>query len=432
MKKQLRLLTYILATLMTLSGCKMKVEEQKVPEFSKPTTSTESQIEDAIDETIEQEQLPSKPVEIIPETKPQEIPTEPEVIPTVPEITEPVVEGLTVVKPTTTVNVRVNSSVNSLKIGSLDINETAIRILSLENGWDLVKINDRLGYINNSYLQETDETIEQENNYVLKNDIVLTTTTLNFRTEPTTSSKIIEELPENTELQVIAQVNDEWLLVRYNGNLGYVYSSYTNSLLEKLNETYPDLNIQELSPQKIVYSNTTLNIRNGNSTDYDQIGQLEKFESIRVLGEYEDWYLIMTNDYNFGFVSKEYTKDLTEDFIIVDKSEQQLYFYNGNDLYFTTPVTTGKDSTPSDTGLFKIYAKQTNRYLTDGKTYNSWVGYWMPYNGGEGLHDANWRTVFGTESYHTGGSHGCINLPPELADDIYNNASVGTKVLVHK
>lgn len=432
MKKQLRLLTYILATLMTLSGCKMKVEEQKVPEFSKPTTSTESQIKDAIDETIEQEQLPSIPVETIPETKPQEIPTEPEVIPTVPEITEPVVEGLAVVKPTTTVNVRVNSSVNSLKIGSLDINETAIRILSLENGWDLVKINDRLGYINNSYLQETDETIEQENNYILKNDIVLTTTTLNFRTEPTTSSKIIEELPENTELQVIAQVNDEWLLVRYNGNLGYVYSSYTNSLLEKLNETYPDLNIQELSPQKIVYSNTTLNIRNGNSTDYDQIGQLEKFESIRVLGEYEDWYLIMTNDYNFGFVSKEYTKDLTEDFIIVDKSEQQLYFYNGNDLYFTTPVTTGKDSTPSDTGLFKIYAKQTNRYLTDGKTYNSWVGYWMPYNGGEGLHDANWRTVFGTESYHTGGSHGCINLPPELADDIYNNASVGTKVLVHK
>jgi len=432
MKKQLRLLTYILATLMTLSGCKMKVEEQKVPEFSKPTTSTESQIKDAIDETIEQEQLPSIPVETIPETKPQEIPTEPEVIPTVPEITEPVVEGLAVVKPTTTVNVRVNSSVNSLKIGSLDINDTAIRILSLENGWDLVKINDRLGYINNSYLQETDETIEQENNYVLKNDIVLTTTTLNFRTEPTTSSKIIEELPENTELQVIAQVNDEWLLVRYNGNLGYVYSSYTNSLLEKLNETYPDLNIQELSPQKIVYSNTTLNIRNGNSTDYDQIGQLEKFESIRVLGEYEDWYLIMTNDYNFGFVSKEYTKDLTEDFIIVDKSEQQLYFYNGNDLYFTTPVTTGKDSTPSDTGLFKIYAKQTNRHLTDGKTYNSWVGYWMPYNGGEGLHDANWRTVFGTESYHTGGSHGCINLPPELADDIYNNASVGTKVLVHK
>lgn len=430
MKKRLTLLTYILATLMTITGCKMRIEENKTPVFTKPTTSTESQIED--ETTTQKEEIPTNPIETLPETVPPVIQTEPEIIPTIPEIQEEVVEGLTIVKPTTTVNVRANNSVNSLKIGSLDISETAIRILSLENGWDLVKINNRLGYINNSYLEETNETIEQENNYVLKNDIVLTTTTLNFRTEPTTSSEIIEKLPENTELQVIAQVNDEWLLVRYNGNLGYVYSTYTNSLLEKLNQTYPELNIKDLYPQKIVYSNTTLNIRNGNSTEYDQIGQLEKYESIRVLGEYEDWYLIMTNDHNFGFVSKEYTKDLTEDFIIVDKSEQQLYFYNGNDLYFTTPVTTGKDSTPSDTGLFKIYAKQTNRYLTDGKTYNSWVGYWMPYNGGEGLHDANWRTVFGTESYHTGGSHGCINLPPELADDIYNNASVGTKVLVHK
>ena len=37
--------------------------------------------------------------------------------------------------------------------------------------------------------------------------------------------------------------------------------------------------------------------------------------------------------------------------------------YNEEDLLFTTPVTTGKDSTPSDKGLFKIYAKETQRYL---------------------------------------------------------------------
>ena len=56
----------------------------------------------------------------------------------------------------------------------------------------------------------------------------------------------------------------------------------------------------------------------------------------------------------------------------------------------------------------------------------------MRYNGGEGLHDARWRSVFGTENYHTGGSHGCINIPPYLADDIYYNTSYKTKVLVHK
>ena len=56
----------------------------------------------------------------------------------------------------------------------------------------------------------------------------------------------------------------------------------------------------------------------------------------------------------------------------------------------------------------------------------------MPYNRGEGLHDATWRSVFGTQNYKTNGSHGCINMPLDITDDIYDNVSVGTKVLVHK
>ena len=140
----------------------------------------------------------------------------------------------------------------------------------------------------------------------------------------------------------------------------------------------------------------------------------------------------MTNDYNFGFVSAQYTKVLEDRYVIVDKSEQQLYLYDDNELLYTTPVTTGKDETPSDTGLFKISYKATNVTLSDNKTYWSPVRYWMPYNGGEGLHDADWRSVFGTESYHYGGSHGCINMPVDITDEIYNNVESGTKVLVHK
>ena len=74
----------------------------------------------------------------------------------------------------------------------------------------------------------------------------------------------------------------------------------------------------------------------------------------------------------------------------------------------------------------------TDVTLTDNETYWSPVDYWMRYNGGEGLHDANWRSVFGTESYHYAGSHGCVNMPPAITDEIYENVEVGTKVLVHK
>ena len=54
----------------------------------------------------------------------------------------------------------------------------------------------------------------------------------------------------------------------------------------------------------------------------------------------------------------------------------------------------------------------------------------MPFNGGEGLHDANWRWEFGGEIYQWSGSHGCVNLPYYLAEVIYNNMDIGTPVIV--
>ena len=87
--------------------------------------------------------------------------------------------------------------------------------------------------------------------------------------------------------------------------------------------------------------------------------------------------------------------------------------------------------TPTRSGLFKIYAKQVDRYLT-GEDYNTYVNYWMPFDGGIGLHDASWRKKFGGDIYLTDGSHGCVNIPKDITDDIFEKVSVGTKVLVHK
>jgi len=55
----------------------------------------------------------------------------------------------------------------------------------------------------------------------------------------------------------------------------------------------------------------------------------------------------------------------------------------------------------------------------------------MPYNGGEGLHDATWRTEFGKDIYKTNGSHGCVNLPLDIAKEIYDIVKVGTIVEVY-
>jgi hypothetical protein len=64
----------------------------------------------------------------------------------------------------------------------------------------------------------------------------------------------------------------------------------------------------------------------------------------------------------------------------------------------------------------------------------------MPFDGGEGLHDASWRSNFGPGSdlaptdLGNGntilGTHGCVNLPLDAAQFIWNWAPIGTTVVV--
>ncbi len=79
-------------------------------------------------------------------------------------------------------------------------------------------------------------------------------------------------------------------------------------------------------------------------------------------------------------------------------------------------------STPA--GAYPLTYKQRNATLK-GQNYSTPVSYWMPFNGGIGMHDAYWRSSFGGKIYKTNGSHGCINLPPAVAKTVYENISAG-------
>lgn len=444
-KSRLKLISLILSCSMFLAGCEQEIQEIENTLREKltfPNLWTISSIEESSTETT----ISTKTSEtefVITET--EEFETEPVVEETTRETESPVEETISETEPpidltiddivvhaTTKVNVRSGNTTDSLIIGSMELGDAAYKILSVDKNWDLVRTKDQIGFVHRDYLEYSEEKVEDEYEHEVKNDIVLTTTNLNLRQYPTVDSTKIGNFESNTELEVVAEVDNGWLLVKYNGQLGYVKCDYTKSLLEIAKEQYPELEIEDLGVQKVVYSNGNLNIRSGNSTEYDIIGELERFETVRVIGEYDDWYFVLTNDYNFGFISKEYTRDLEDTYVVVDKGEQQLYLYENNELLYTTPVTTGKDNTPTDTGLFNIYSKETDRYLTDGKTYNVHVDYWMPYNGGEGLHDASWRSTFGTENYHSGGSHGCVNIPQKITPKIYEKVNIGDTVIVHK
>ena len=119
-------------------------------------------------------------------------------------------------------------------------------------------------------------------------------------------------------------------------------------------------------------------------------------------------------------------------YVEVDMTNQKVYFYKDGKLLVSSSIVTGNVSTDHSTpaGVYKLKAKMTDTYLV-GEDYRSHVDYWMPFIGNSvGLHDASWRRYFGGKIYETSGSHGCVNLPHNVAEKIFQNIDVGTPVIV--
>lgn len=124
--------------------------------------------------------------------------------------------------------------------------------------------------------------------------------------------------------------------------------------------------------------------------------------------------------------------DIGDTYVEVDMGEQKLYFYKEGLLMAQSDVVTGSLKTSHGTpeGVNAIYSKAVNTTLR-GPGYASFVRRWMAVYRGIGLHDAGWREEFGGEIYKTDGSHGCVNLPDETADILYENAEIGTPVIMY-
>lgn len=135
-----------------------------------------------------------------------------------------------------------------------------------------------------------------------------------------------------------------------------------------------------------------------------------------------------------AYIQEAYVRgkdDIGDTYVEVDMTAQKLYYYEDGQLLLETDVVTGntgrKMGTPE--GVNYVYAMQRNRILR-GPGYASFVKYWMPVNGNIGLHDASWRREFGGEIYMSNGSHGCINLPSDIAPKLYEMLEIGVPVVM--
>lgn len=128
------------------------------------------------------------------------------------------------------------------------------------------------------------------------------------------------------------------------------------------------------------------------------------------------------------------SNDIGNSYVEADMNSQHLYLYQDGNLVLETDFVSGTMVSSWDCvtpeGVFGLLYKTTDAVLR-GETYTTPVKYWMPFYGNYGMHDANWRGAFGGDIFITNGSHGCINLPPSMAAQIYQYVSKGFPVVCY-
>lgn len=212
----------------------------------------------------------------------------------------------------------------------------------------------------------------------------------------------------------------------------------------------------------IHFDGDCLQARSGPGSEYKSLYQLRNDLVLKVGGKVErdgkTWYKIAFDEWlryperlkGDWYVSADYVDVLkdegvktvwedgkattTNKSIVVDRSEQKLYAYEGETLFKELSISTGLQLTPTPRGVFSVFKKMPSRYmqgplpdLADRQVYDLPGVPWNLYftQGGAAIHGTYWHNSFG-QPY----SHGCVNLPPKEAKEIYDWAELGTKVIV--
>jgi lipoprotein-anchoring transpeptidase ErfK/SrfK len=123
-------------------------------------------------------------------------------------------------------------------------------------------------------------------------------------------------------------------------------------------------------------------------------------------------------------------KPKAQKLIVVSVGQQMLWAYKGDKVVLSSYVSTGRNGFATPIGSYAVLTKlpsQTMEGVIGGEHYNvpdvPWVLYFT--NSGHALHGTYWHNNFGTPM-----SHGCVNLPIDVAAWLYDWAPVGTRVLI--
>ena len=285
-----------------------------------------------------------------------------------------------------------------------------------------------------AYLEKTlPETVVEEEPSIIVSDgvYVKATTNVNIRSEANTNSSKVDILGLGASAKIIGEVGN-FYNIEYLGNTGYVSKDYV--------VTYDRAHVNAEPIDAVYFPN--------DAYIYDEMMDdkilVPKGEFTFVYEE-NDGQLLVDADGSVGYVDKTQVQhvDDTNNYVVVDISDQNVKVLNGKDILVDGPCITGSPKNPTGTGLFTVWRDEGMRHLVCDNS--PWVNVMKSFDKNRGLHDAQnyveengfshgWRELeeFGGTTYLTHGSHGCVNMTHDDAMALDKLITKGSKVLVKR
>lgn len=238
-----------------------------------------------------------------------------------------------------------------------------------------------------------------------------------------TASSITYQLPTGEQV-LDGTTLKEWLSVDENGNYSKDDEAWNQHIAEYVANLAQAVNTYDVDAKFNATNLGEINVKGKYGFEINQEAEIAQ------LTEELANHTVTARKPNFNHEALSYENNgFGNTYVEIDLSRQHVWVYKDGELAVETGCVSGRMTSDRWTppGIFTLTYKKSPSVLRGPKRadgsyeWESPVTYWMPFNGGIGLHDATWRSAsqFGTGIYKNSGSHGCINLPFNKAKAIY-------------
>ncbi len=274
---------------------------------------------------------------------------------------------------------------------------------------------------------------------------------LNCRKSPSSSGVIITVIREGVTVPLRGPAQNGWQPVTCGGQDGFVSTAYQAPITTTPTATPSGTKTPTATPSGTVTPTPApgggsgvvsgtggggVNCRKGPDTSCSVITIVAEGTRVPFRGAAANGWQPVTCAGQAGYIDVLYLTGTAspgqgEFWLDVSLSTQYMTVYRGATPVLGTYVSTGRPGFDTPTGTFHINTKlpsQTMSGVLGGEYYNvpnvPYVMYFT--DGGHAIHGTYWHNNFGHVM-----SHGCVNLPLDVAAWVYSQASIGTRVQIH-